>query len=179
MDFMENNSLNGFEQREAREVVEPIEQSFEEIVEKPYHLRRLCADDIFLMVRLLSKIGLKEFKSLLQDPELRQGIQKILKDKQAKEEEKEDVQEELETEVEDTTEDLVRYGGFFIDIAQILLINIGVCKGELYALLGAVSEMSAIEIGKMDLLDFTNMIIDFCKKEEFKNFTKVALRFVK
>lgn len=170
MDYS-NNTLNGFEQGVRREILPATEGQPESTDNKGYCLRRLCADDIFLMVRLLSKIGIKEFKFCVQDPAISKDLLAAAADEENK--------EETTDETKPKRNPIAAYGGVLLDVAQILLTNIVTCKGELYALLSSVSDIPVAEMGQMDAAVFANMVIDFCTKEEFKDFYKAALRFVK
>ena len=132
----------------------PIEQE----TVKPYTFRKLSADDMFLMFSILKGIGLKELK---QSFEMGQ-IKELMK-----------VYQEADP---DNGKDkaLAALGvDVALNVADILLGNLPKCKEPLYDLLASVSGMPKDEI-RADALLFTEMVIDFVKKEEFPAFIKVV-----
>lgn len=130
---------------------------------KPYEFRRLKSDDVFPMFKLLSKIGINEFKNAIDPTE----ILKITKAFQSEDGESKDSAFEA--------------AGFTIilDVANVILEKIPTCKKEIYSLLADVSGMTEKEIADLDFVIFTEMIIDFVKKEEFKDFIEVVSRLFK
>lgn len=42
--------------------------------EKKFELRKLCAKDIFVMVKIISKIGISEFKNCFNTPSVKGKI---------------------------------------------------------------------------------------------------------
>lgn len=132
--------------------------------EATFEFRKLKADDVFPMFQLLSKIGLKDIKESL-DPAVVAKIAKAFSaDKKADQKEQTNL------------EDIVYSVGFSItlDIANILIGNLANCKNEIYTLLSNVSGMKKSEIADLDFVTFTEMIIAFVKKEEFKDFIWVV-----
>lgn len=132
--------------------------------EATFEFRKLKADDVFPMFQLLSKIGLKDIKESL-DPAVVAKIAKAFSaDKKADQKEQTNL------------EDIVYSVGFSItlDIANILIGNLANCKNEIYTLLSNVSGMKKSEIADLDFVTFTEMIIAFVKKEEFKDFIGVV-----
>ena len=57
----------------------------------------------------------------------------------------------------------------------VLLKTLPKCEKEIYQLLAQVSDLTEEEI-KSDMILFTEMVIDFVKKDEFKDFIKVVSR---
>lgn len=125
----------------------------EAVVEKPYTLRKLCADDIFPMCSILSKIGFKEIKNAFDIGTIRRF-----------------------TENKDVESIGLSVG---MDIVSIIIANMEKCKDSLYHFLSGLTGMTKKEIGELDMEVFVELIIDVVKKEEFKVFFKAASRFVK
>ena len=124
-----------------------------------FELRKLKSDDIFPMFKIISKIGLKEIKESL-DPATLGKIATAFKanNEGAK------------------GDDLIYSIGFsvILDLAQIVISNIPSCKKEIYSLLAQVSGMTEKEIAELDMVTFTEMIVAFFKKDEFKDFIGVV-----
>ena len=106
------------------------------------------------------EIGIKEFKACFEDG----GIQALLMQNAEKEEEQ-----------SGERPNLVNVGlGIFVELADVVIGNIPKCEKEIFALLSNVSNLTEEEVRKLGFADFFGMIIDFIKKEEFKDFIKVV-----
>lgn len=128
------------------------------MTEKTYILRGLTAEDVFPMLKIISGIGLKEFKSCFDSAELRDAIKNM---SQGKEEGKE----------EGKTVDTTAVGLMVAaDIASIIFANLPKCKDDIYQLLSGLSGMKKKEIAELPMNVFLAMIVDVIKKEEFKDF---------
>lgn len=124
------------------------------MTEKTYTLRGLTAEDVFPMLKIISGIGLKEFKSCFDSAELRDAIKNMSQGKE-------------DGEAVDTTA-----AGLMVaaDIASIIFANLPKCKDDIYQLLSGLSGMKKQEIAELPMNIFLAMIIDVIKKEEFKDF---------
>ena len=139
---------------EKVETAETVEQA-EEV--KRYTFRKLSSDDIFLMLRILGKIGVKELKTCFEGDTLSMFIAAI--DKNG-----------LDAK---TLTGLGVSIGF--DGVDILLNNLPKCDKELYQLLAQVANGSVTENEiREDALLFMEMLVDFVKKPEFPGFFKVV-----
>lgn len=136
------------------ETAEPVEAV------KPYAFRDLGAPDIFLMTKIIKKIGVKEFKACFEGD----GIQGLILEsvKNAKE--------------NGENPDFISVGvGVALDIADVLLGNLHLCEDDIYRLLSQTSNLSADEIkAPGNAVIFVEMLIDFIKKEEFRDFFKAV-----
>ena len=128
---------------------------------KKWEFRKLKGVDVFLMTPILKKIGIDKFSRIF-------GAGDIVKSVVAKEGTK-----EREKQVEAATI------GAMLEAAQVIIEGLDVCKNEILNLLVKTSNLSLKEIEDLDLVELPEMIIDFVKKDEFKDFLKVAQRFVK
>ena len=66
-----------------------------------------------------------------------------------------------------------------MELAEVVLTNMNKCENEIYQLLSNVSNLSVKEVETLDAVIFLEMIIDFVKKDEFKDFFKVVSRLSK
>jgi hypothetical protein len=145
----------------SKTTIEPevIETQIAEPV-KPYTFRRLSSEDMFLMFRIIGKIGIKELKNCFSGETL-DGVMNTFRKSGGDE------------------KALAAVGvavGF--DAIDILLNNLPKCEKEIYQLLAQVSGMGIDEI-KKDMILFTEMLIDFVKKDEFPDFIKVVSKLFK
>lgn len=143
-----------------------------ENIDKTYELRGLEADDLFIMVNIISKIGIKEFKGCFESDEVKAAIKTMFEQKKNAD----DGSEKAEAD----DDSFVSVGiSVALDIAAILMANIGKCKNDIYALLANLSGMKEKEIAKLPIKTFTGMIYDLVKKEEFADFFQDAVKFLK
>ena len=126
--------------------------------EKPYTFRRLSTQDIFPMLRLLNKIGLKDLRD-------NDNIKNIVM---------------LSTSTKGKKIDVNKLGmDVFLEIACLIVDNIPKCEVELYSLLSQTSDRTVDEIKAQDMAVTFEMIVDFIRKEEFGDFFKVVLKLFK
>jgi hypothetical protein len=137
--------------------------------EKAYEFRRLQSKDIFLMTKIISKIGLSEFAALYQKGSAKDAISALIS-KKASEKAKEDKEDN----------DFISIGvSIAAELAEVVLTNMNKCENEIYLLLSNVSNLSVKEVETLDAVIFLEMIIEFVQKEEFKDFFKVVSRLSK
>ena len=140
------------------EIVETVET-----VEKPYTFRLLGADDIFLMAKIIKQIGIKEFKACFDGDGIKSLIQNAVLDKK---------------DGEDSDSSIISVGvSVALDIADVILGNLPKCKDDIYQMLSQTSNLTVEEIkAPGNAVMFVEMVIDFIKKEEFKDFFGVVSR---
>ena len=149
------------------ETVETVETVEQEPV-KPYTFRKLSAEDMFLMFTIIKKIGLKEFKQCLEGDSL-DTLVALFRSGGADKEGNAGGADKALTAIGVTV-------GF--EALDIILGNLPKCEKEIYKLLAQVSDLSEDAI-KADMILFTEMVIDFFKKEEFPAFIKVVSKLFK
>ena len=146
------------------EVVQP-EAEIAEAVVKPYTFRLLGAPDIFLMAKIIKTIGIKEFKACFESD----GIMSLIQN--------------ATTEAKQGGEDsnIISVGvGIALEIGDVILGNLPKCEKDIYQLLSQTSNLSVEEIkAPGNAVMFLEMVIDFIKKEEFRDFIKVVLKLFK
>jgi len=133
-----------------------VETVVQEECTKPYVFRTLEATDVFLMFKILGKIGLNEFAESFG----KESVQKML----------------VNVTTEGAVGNLARNAGIGItlEIANVILGNLPRCEQEIFRMLSNTSNLSVAEVKKLDMPTFTAMVIDFIKKDEFKDFIKVV-----
>lgn len=135
---------------------------------KPYTFRNLGAADIIPMTKIIKNIGLKEFRTFLEGD----GINKIMAMFTPK---------NTDEAAAPTDEKSIEAIGFSLalEVAEIIFSNLEKCENDIFAFLASVSGMKIEDVRKLDLATFAEMVIDFFKKEEFKDFFKVVSRSFK
>lgn len=131
--------------------------------EEKYILRDLTADDVFPMFKIISGIGIKEFKGCFESDDVREAIKKMASDQE-------------EGKEVDTSAIGIAVA---IDIASVIISNLPKCKDDIYLLLSGLSGMGKKEIAALPMNTFIHMVIDVVKKEEFKDFFQDVQRLFK
>ena len=126
---------------------------------KAYELRDLTADDMFPMFQIISKIGIREFKSCFESESVKKLVAEMTSGKASK--------DELKATVGVTV---------VIDLASVILSNPSSCKNDIYLLLSQLSGMTTKDIAKLPMTTFMEMIIDVIKKKEFTDFFQAAVK---
>lgn len=140
------------------EIVEAAEAA---IPEKPYTFRLLGAPDIFLMSKIISKIGIKEFKTCFESDGIKNLVQNMMVDKAQKD--------------SDETNIISVGAEVALELASVILTNLPKCESDIYQILSQTSNLSVEEIkAPGNAVMFLEMVIDFIKKEEFRDFIGVV-----
>ena len=125
-----------------------------------WKFRELKGKDIFLMLPVLKKIGINNIKRCFNG-DIVKGIVATNKGK------------DYEKQVEAATL------GAMLEFGQVLIEGLDNCENELFNLLEKTSNLSRGEIENLSMVELPTMIIDFVKKDEFKDFLKVAQSYIK
>ena len=151
------------------ETIEKNETEIETEIEeaKPYTFRALKAEDTPYMFRIIGKIGLKEFKTMLSDD----GVKAIIKPFTSGKTE----------ETEESAEEKIALAGVAValEIADVVCCNIPKAEDEIFAFLARVSDLDEKAVRSLDFAVFAEMLIDFFRKEEFPAFFKVVSKLFK
>lgn len=125
-----------------------------------YKMRNLQATDIFSVVKILNGIGLKNIKEAINIEE----INKIRKGM-----------------TEDNTDTIVSQVGVNVvmSIVMVILENLPKIENDLYNFIGSVIDVKAKDVAKMEMGEFTDVLITIIQKEEFKDFFKRASQLIK
>lgn len=121
---------------------------------KAYELRQPQADDIFLMFRILSKVGVKNIKDCFQTDEVKNAVRLMMANSN-----------------KDGENELSGIGVLVaIDVASVIMEHLDGARADIYAFLSRLSGMKTDEIAKMNPGDFAEMLIDVVKLEGFRDF---------
>ena len=124
-------------------------------MDKVYTLRALQSDDLFLMLKVINKIGIKEIKRCFESEAVIKVVSTMAGDKEGKEKDK----------------DMAAVGmAVMLEIVDVLVTHLPECKDELYQLLSTLSGMTVEEIAKLPMLTLVDMVLDVVKKKEFTDF---------
>lgn len=131
---------------------------------KPYEFRKLGAPDIFLMTKIISTIGIKEFKACLESDAIKDMVQNAMVEGK-----------------ENGNSNIISIGaGVVLEVANVILCNLPKCENDIYQMLAQTSNLSVDEIkAPGNAVMFFEMVIDFIKKEEFRDFIQVVSRLFK
>lgn len=121
-----------------------------------YNFRQLNSTDIFPVCNIISKIGIRELKTCFKGQDL-----------------------SAVTNTEDEGAMMALGAGVALDVAGVVFANIQKCQKEIYTFLSSVTELSEKELKAMPPADFADIVINFFKKEELKDFMKVVSKFIK
>ena len=143
------------------EVIETNEE------QKPYTFRRFSSTDIFPMFRIIGKIGLKEFTAAIDRDVLNEMVAKFV-DKQK--------EESAELSFGDFA---VGGTSVILAVADVIFSKLPYCENDIYQILSQTSNLSFDEVKALDGAVFLEMVIDFIKKDDFKDFIKVVSKLFK
>ena len=126
-------------------------------------LRNLQATDIFLIVKILNKIGYEKIRKEI-------NVDEIMS-----------VREKLSTTDDEKkkTSLIAEYGvNVVMSVLGILLENLPLIEQDLYNFVGSVAGIKAKDVAKMDINKFVDLLIEIVNKEEFKDFFKRASKLI-
>ena len=142
--------------------IEIQEVKSEVTTEKAYTFRELKSKDVFLMSKIIGKIGMNEFTACFE----KDGIKNMIASFTGENKETADFASVIGISV-------------ILEIANVILGNLPKCETEIFQMLSNVSGMSVKEVEDLDMVTFADMVIEFVKKEEFKDFIKVVSKLFK
>lgn len=123
-------------------------------------LRRLCATDLFVMVKILNKIGFNKVKDAIDIDEIKKAKATLTTDNN------DEVISSLGTNI-------------VMSVAGVLLENLPNIEKDLYELIGNLANMKPKDVAQMDIAQFMETIVAVLKKEEFKDFFREASKLIK
>lgn len=136
--------------------------TIENTVKEPvYIFRTLKSEDTFLMFKIIGKIGINEFTACFEKDTVKQMIAAVTGD--------------------GSKENMTTIVGFsvILEIANVIIGNLPKCEAEIYQMLSNTSNLTVKQVKELDFITFTEMVIDFVKKEEFKDFISVVSKLFK
>ena len=123
-------------------------------------LRRLQATDLFGMVKILNKIGLKNIKDAIDVNEIKEMRKALTGGNEAQ------VMSEIGMNV-------------VMSVVGVVFEHLPSVETDLYNFVGSVANMKAKDVAKMDVGDFMDLLISIAQKEEFKDFFNRASKLIK
>ena len=116
-------------------------------------LRELKTSDMFTMITILNKIGVKEIKNLITPD----NVQSLTKKK-------------------DDNQDLTTVLGFnlIMEVAGLILGNLPACEQDVYRFVSGLSGLKVQEIADLPPAEFADIVIRIIRKPEFMDFFKVV-----
>lgn len=147
---------NVIEPTAAEGVGTEVQESDITTAEKVYTFRKLEATDVFPMFKILGKIGIDEFAECYGKESVQKMLGMVANGNNA--------------------ENVLQTMGIAVtlEIANVVLGNLPKCEQEIFQMLSSVSNLEVDEVKKLDFATFAEMVIDFIKKDEFKDFIKVV-----
>lgn len=117
---------------------------------KSYELRKLQSADIFIMSKIISKIGVSELRNCFNAEDMKQ--------------------------ITGSQEDILQQVGIGValEVANVVLTNVPKAEQEIYSFLSSLSGKEPKEIEELDMVTFAQMLVDVFRKEEFKGFIGVV-----
>ena len=124
--------------------------------EKSYTMRELEGDDAFLMISILSKIGIDRLKQCLETNAVRSAVK---------------IMTENSTDAKAKDEAMNSIGiALMLEFASTVMERLPECRTEIYTLLAQVTGAKYEEIAHMKLIPLTKLIKEFFRKPEFPDF---------
>lgn len=133
-------------------------QPVEEV--KPYRFGRFTSKDVFPMFKILGKIGINEFTTCFE----KDGIKDLIAS--------------FKDGTNDGMDSIVGMS-VMLEAVNVILGNLPKCENDIYNILSQTSNLTVEEVKSLDLAVFTEMIIDFVQKDDFKGFFKVVSKLFK
>lgn len=164
MNTMQSAVMQKTAQNAVEQVPEPVQET------KPYTLRTLCADDLFPMARIISKIGIDRFRDAFNQNDIKALIKSLNKQEGADDSDNAPVSDDVVTSVGMSV---------VLSMTQVVLSHISDCRTDIYTFLGGVSDMKPEAIATLPIEVFAEMVVDVIQKPEFENFIKVVSKLLK
>ena len=159
-----NEKIIELENTEIAEANAAESTESEQVTPKPYTFRKLCSEDVFLMFRIISKIGVKEFKACFEDDGIRNLVASAMGQNA------EGGQEASRS---------IVYASMLLEAVDVIIQNIPKCEKEIYTMLAQTSNLDEKQVKALDMAVFLEMVIDFFQKDEFADFIKVVSKLFK
>lgn len=151
--------------------------------EKAYTLGPLTAKEIFPMVSIIGKIGIKQITEYLTGGAFEKVAIRLKalfsKNVEGQPDAGTENAAQIRQQEDPSTMEWIAGISVVVDVADIVIQHIPECKKEIIQILSNLSGMTPDKVEALRADIFFEMIIDVIKKEEFKNFYRVATKFIK
>lgn len=153
--------------KKENEVAEVSENAaVEEIIERPYTLRKLADADLFPLLQLIRKLGLKDFKNAFTDSMKKSTFNPdVYESEEEKEEALNNFKEAVGIDV-------------FMDMADVMISKIDTHKDAIYEFYSNLSGIPADDIKEMEFGTLPLMIYDSFNEVKNTAFFKVLSRLL-
>lgn len=141
-----------------------------EEVKKPYEFRKLKATDLFLVTKLVSKLGLNNITNACKD-DINEFINVYVEKSKQNENAK-----DIEIDINDS--EYASVGLAMVNLVQVILERLNDCEEEIFKLLEATSNLSLQEVKDLDIDIFISMIKDFVMQEQFSQLFTQAVSLI-
>jgi hypothetical protein len=131
-------------------------------MEQNYELRGLKACDFFLVTRILSKIGVKEFKTCFENEDIKAAIMNVMDNQEG-------------GAIADSAVASIGVS-VVLDIASVVLERMEDCEKDIYKLLSRLSGLKETEIADLPMADFGEMVMTVIKHEDFRDFFTAVIK---
>jgi hypothetical protein len=161
---------------------EPTEEVGDEYIPTEFFFRKLQARDIMPVVKIIQKIGIKQFIESLPDEMLKTFLGSTDEEKAETETEEENLTDEEKAETEKLEKAKKNKAGieFMLSVADTVINNLSIVENDVFEFLGSVTEKcNAEDIKNLELNQFVDLIYGFIQKEDFASFIKAVSRFLK
>lgn len=163
-EVLEKNTEIESDEAMVQEFVSDIGEMAEaarEADEKVWDLRPLFASDMGAICKIISAIGIRQFKECF-------NIEELKKNNTDKDDADADTKKNINVE---------KVGiGIMFDIAGIIISNIPKAEEEIQAFLASVTGMKVSEVRKMKFADYGELIMTVVMKEDFQDFFKRVMK---
>ena len=136
-------------------VVEKIESTVDK-TEKKYELRPLAASDLGMVCKIISEIGMRQFKECFNVDQIKEGM-------------------EEDGEAKDTKLESIGFGVVF-DIAGIVISNIPEAEADIQKFIASLTGLNVMQVKALPLADYGEIILDVVTNEDFKDFFKRVMK---
>ena len=140
---------------------------------KKYEFRKLNSRDLFMIIKLVKKIGLDNFSKVLEKGNIKEIVDKFTgketktttkTSKKAKNKETEYLQVGL---------------AIGLEAGQVVIERLDVCEDEIFEILSKTSNLEMKDLEEMPIDEFIEMIFDFVKLEDFQKLFQKAVSLLK
>lgn len=132
-------------------------------MDQKFEFRALKASDFFLVTRIVSKVGIKEFKAIMESDDIKSAIGNMASENGG--------------ELADA--DVASIGMTVVfDIAAVVLERMENCEQDIYEFLSRLTGLKKNEVAELPMADFGEMVIGAIKHKDFRDFfTAVVKQF--
>lgn len=136
------------------------------MAEKKYKFRELGSRDLFLMIKLVKKIGLNNFSELLKGDNIKKIVSQFTTNKDEDAESKEAAYMQIGI-------------ALSLDFFQVVIERLDECEDVIYEILNKTSNMNLKDLYAMNPDEFIEMIYDFSQLEDFQKLFQKAVSLFK